>query len=83
MAGQKRVDLIDLADHLGPAFGRETPELLLHHPERESLMARLPNLPPMGVGVEAITTDGDLAFRRCPPWPLRPRPPRNVRAGRN
>jgi len=36
-----RVNLIDLPDHLGPAFGGDGPELLFHHPERESLMVFL------------------------------------------
>ena len=32
-----RINFIDFADHLGPALGGDRPELLLHHPERESL----------------------------------------------
>jgi hypothetical protein len=52
----------DLADHLSPAFGREGPELLLDNPERERFQARLPDLPSMGVGVEAEIADCDLAL---------------------
>jgi hypothetical protein len=52
-AGQG-IHLVHLADHFGPAFGRETPELLLCYPERESRMTGLLDLPPMGVGVEAV-----------------------------
>lgn len=37
--------VIDFADHLGPALGRETPELLLDISEREILNAILPDLP--------------------------------------
>src|SRR4030042_3442324 len=59
-----RVDLIDLADHLGPAPGRERPEFLLNHPEGKRPTACLLDLPPMGVGVEAVITDGDLSFIR-------------------
>jgi hypothetical protein len=59
-----RINFIDFTDHLGPAFGRETPELLLHHPERESLKVRLLDLPPMGIGVEAAITHRDLALVR-------------------
>ena len=51
-------------DHLGPAFGRETPELLLHQPERESLMARLLDLPPMSIGVQAEVANRHLPLIR-------------------
>ena len=48
-----RVDFINLANHLGPALGRDAPELVLNNPERTSLKARLLDLPPVGVGVQA------------------------------
>ena len=56
-----RVNLIDLADHLGPAFGGDWPELL-HNQERDSGLACLLDLPPMGVGFEAVVPHRDLAF---------------------
>ena len=59
-----RINFIDFTDHLGPAVGRDRPELLLHHPERESLKARLLDLPPMGIGVEAAISHRDLALVR-------------------
>jgi len=33
LRAEHRRNLVDLADDLGPAFGREMPELLLHNPE--------------------------------------------------
>jgi hypothetical protein len=36
--------------------------LVLDHPERKSLKARLLDLPPMGVGVEAVAEDHALAL---------------------
>jgi len=51
---------LNLADHLGPALGRDRPELHLHHPEREGLQARLLDLPPMGIGVEAVIANCHL-----------------------
>jgi hypothetical protein len=53
---------IDLADHLGPALGGEGPELLLNHPYRNRHQARLFDLPSMGIGVEAVISDSDLAL---------------------
>ena len=38
---KERVDFVDLPDHGRPAFSRDGPELLLHHPESKSLTARL------------------------------------------
>ena len=52
-AGQ-RIDLIDLADHLGPAFGGETPEFVFGNPERKSGEVCLLDLAPRGVGVQAV-----------------------------
>jgi hypothetical protein len=54
-------DFIDLADHLGPAPGRNAPELVLDNPERKSHKAHLLDLPPMGVGIEALVSDHNLA----------------------
>jgi hypothetical protein len=51
---KKRVDFVDLADHLGPALGRDAPELVLNNPERKSRKARLLDLPPMGIAVETV-----------------------------
>ena len=44
------VDLVNLADHLGPALGGDAAGLLLDDPERKSRKARLASLAPMGVG---------------------------------
>ena len=49
---------------LGPAFSWEGPELFLDHPWRNRHLARLLDLPPMGVGVEAVVSQSDLAFLR-------------------
>jgi hypothetical protein len=38
------------------------PQLFLYDPEGESLKAGLPDLPPVGVGIEAVISHGDLAF---------------------
>lgn len=54
---EEGVNLLDRADHLGPALGRDGPELLLEHPERESLIDHLLDLPPMGVSVETLVAD--------------------------
>jgi len=54
------VHLINLPDHLGPALGRDGPDLLLSHPQRKSSQTRLPDLPLMGVGVEAVIAHRDL-----------------------
>ena len=58
------VDLVDLEDHLGPALGGEAAGLLLDDPERKSRQARLADLAPMGVGVQAVIAHHDLAFVR-------------------
>jgi len=50
--------------HLDLAPGRDGPELVLHHPERESLRACLLDLPSMGIGVEAVISHRDLALVR-------------------
>jgi hypothetical protein len=39
--GRPSGPLIDFTDHLGPAPGGDGPELVLHHPERDSLRACL------------------------------------------
>jgi len=62
LGAEHGIDFIDFTDHLGPAFGRETPELLLHHPERKRPKACLPDLPPMSIGVQAEVTDSDLSL---------------------
>jgi len=59
-----RVNFIDFTDHLGPAFGGDGPELLLHHPDRKKPKACLPDLPSMGVGVQPIISHRDLALVR-------------------
>ena len=58
-----RINFIDFPEYIGPAFGGDGPELLLHHPERESLMVCL-DLAPMGVGVQPIISHPDLALVR-------------------
>jgi len=57
-----RVNLIDFSDHLGPAPGRDGPEFLPNNPEGKRPKACLPDLSPMGVGVQAEVTDSDLAL---------------------
>ena len=59
---EQGVDLVNLPDHGRPPLGRDALKFLLDHTERKSRKARLPDFPPMGVGVEAEITDGDLAF---------------------
>lgn len=61
---QHLVNLIDLTDHLSPALGGDGPELLLDNEEGRKRQSRLLDLPWMGVGVEAIVTQGDLALVR-------------------
>jgi len=53
MRAEHRVDLINLPDHLSPVLARDAPQLVLDNPERKSCQARLIDLPPMGIGVEA------------------------------
>jgi hypothetical protein len=59
---EQGIDLIDLADHLGPAFGRDGPELVLYNPERASLRARLADLASMSIGVEVVIKYCDLSL---------------------
>jgi len=40
LGAEHRVDLIDLANHLGPALGRDALELVLNNPERKSRNVR-------------------------------------------
>jgi len=58
LGADHRVNLIDFADHLGPALGRDRAELLLHDQERDSGLTCLLDLPPMRISVEAEVTDG-------------------------
>jgi hypothetical protein len=60
----ERVHFIDLPYHLGPALGRDGPKLLLDHPERNRNPARLPDLPPVGIGIESVIAHRDLALVR-------------------
>ena len=64
MSTEHRVHFINLADHLSPAPGRDALELVLSNPGRKSRQARLFDLSPMGVGVEALTADHQLALIR-------------------
>jgi len=57
-----RVHLIDLPDHGRPTFGRKTPELFLNDPERRRTLARLLDLPPMGVRIKAEVSDHHLTL---------------------
>jgi hypothetical protein len=57
-------NFIHLTDHLGPALGRDGPELRVHYPKRERLQVRLLDLPPVGIGVEAVITHRDLSLIR-------------------
>ena len=47
---------------LGPALGGDRPELLLDHPWRNRHLARFLDLFPVGIGVEAVVSQSDLAF---------------------
>ena len=67
-----RVDLIDLADHLGPALGRERPELLLNHPEGKRPKACLLDLPSMGVGGKATLSIVAISWTLIRGWTWRP-----------
>jgi len=62
LRAKHRVDFINLANHLRPALGRDALLFLLSHPQNQRRDARLPHFPPVGVGVEAVITDSDLAF---------------------
>jgi hypothetical protein len=64
LGADQRVNFIDLTDHLGPALGRDGPELLLEYPERERHQARLLDLPAVGIGVETVISDSDLPLIR-------------------
>jgi hypothetical protein len=57
-----RINLVDLADHLGPALGSDGLRLLLDHPQGHGNTACLPGFPPMGIGVETVVADHDLAL---------------------
>jgi len=62
LGAEHRVDFIDLMDHLGPALRGDGLRLLLDHPEGKENKVRLLGLPPMGIGVQPVITDGDLAL---------------------
>jgi hypothetical protein len=62
LRAEHRIDLVNLADHGRPALGGDGPQLLLCDPEGESLPASLPDLPPVGVGIEAVIAHRELAF---------------------
>jgi hypothetical protein len=47
-----------------PALVGDGQELLLDPPQGNRHQGRLPDLPSMGVGVEAVISDGDLALVR-------------------
>jgi hypothetical protein len=53
-----RIDLVDLADHLGPAFRRDRPQLFPNH--AQCRVAALPGFPPVSVGIETVVTNHDL-----------------------
>jgi hypothetical protein len=54
LRADQRINFVDFTDHLGPALGKDALELILDNPDRERLKACLLDLPPMGVGIEAI-----------------------------
>ena len=62
LRAEEGVNLLDFTDHLGPALGGDGPELVLSHPQGQGPKARLLDFPPVGVGVETVITDGDLAL---------------------
>jgi hypothetical protein len=62
LGAEQWIDLIDLPNHLGPALGRDAPELVLGHAERKRPKARLLDLPLMGIGVQPVITDHHLAL---------------------
>jgi hypothetical protein len=47
------IHLVHFSDLLGPALGREAPELFFNNWERRSRKVCLFDLPPVGIGVEA------------------------------
>jgi hypothetical protein len=48
-----RIDLVDFPDHGRPGLGRDARELLFNNPKGKSGQAGFPDLPPVGVGVQA------------------------------
>jgi len=62
LRAEEGVNLLDFTDHLGPALGGDGPELVLSHPQGQGPKARLLDFPPVGVGVETVITDRDLAL---------------------
>jgi len=50
------------SDHLGPALGGDTRKLLLDHPQDDGDPVRLPDLAPMGVGLESVVSHRDLSL---------------------
>jgi len=62
LRAEEGVNLVDFTDHLGPAFGGDGPELVLSHPQGQGPKARLLDFPPVGVGVETVVADHDLAL---------------------
>jgi hypothetical protein len=70
LRAEHRINLVNLADHGRasqssmrlpnqgrPALGRDGLKLLLGHPQNQRRDARLPHLPPVGVGIQAVITD--------------------------
>jgi len=55
---------MDLADHLGPAAAEDPRALLFNDQGLVRCFLRLAHLAPVGIGVQPILADGDLAVVR-------------------
>jgi hypothetical protein len=56
------VHFIHFADHGRPALGRDGLQVFLDHAENQMVLHGLLHLPPVGIGVEPVITDHDLAL---------------------
>ncbi len=55
------LDLVSLANYLGPAVGGDGPKLPEYRRRRKPKTC-LPNLPSVGIGIKALISDRDLPF---------------------
>ena len=56
------IHLVDLADHLGPAFGGQKGRVIFNDRRRGDCRNSFSYLPPMSIGVKTIVTDHDLSL---------------------
>jgi len=59
---EEGVYLIDLADHLGPAFGGHMAVLFLNDQRVEGIATGLAHLSSVGIGIKTVVTNHDLTF---------------------